>query len=130
MKSFSQILPPRRFCTLALLAALAVGGAGPAMAETGPVESFNRAFSESAQKSATEACLKNGKESAKGKVSDELVAEYCDCSVKASLQAISAADAVKSYLAGQMSVELKAKLQELALACAKETFPPRSATSQ
>ena len=130
MKSFSQILPPRRFCTLALLAALAGIGAGPAMAEPGPVESFNRAFSASAEKSAHEACLKKGKESAKGKLSDEVVANYCDCSVKASLQAISAADAVKSYLAGQISVELKAKLQELALTCARETFPPRGASSQ
>jgi hypothetical protein len=130
MKSFFQLFSPRCFCPLTLLAVLAGAGTGSAVAQSSPVESFNRAFWVSAEKSANEACLKSGKESSKGKLSDEMIAKYCDCTVKASLQAISTTEALKNYLAGQMSPDLKAKLQERALTCARETFPPRGASSQ
>lgn len=121
-----QVTLPRCIRALALLAPLAGVAAGSAMAQPGPADAFNRAFWDSARTSATEACLKSGKEAAKGRLSDELVAKYCDCTVKASMQGISTVEAMKNYLAGQMSPELKAKLQERAQACAKETFPPRS----
>lgn len=126
MKPFFQIALPRCIPALALLIPLAGAATGSAMAQPGPADSFNRAFWDSARKSATEACLKSGKESAKGRLSDELIAQYCDCTIKASMQTISSVEVMKNYLAGQMSPELKAKLQERAQACAKETFPPRT----
>src|SRR5947207_15825091 len=115
MKSFFQMFSPLSFCPLVLLAVLAGVGTGSAVAQSSPAESFNRAFWVSAEKSANEACLKSGKESSKGKLSDEMIAKYCDCTVKASFKAISTTETLQNYFAGQMSPDLKAKLQERAL---------------
>jgi hypothetical protein len=130
MKSFFQIFSPRSFYPMALLAVLAGVGTGTAVAQSSPGESFNRAFWASVERSANEACLKSGKESSKGKLPDEMIAKYCDCTIKASFSAISTTEALKAYLAGQMSPDLKAKLQERALTCARETFPSRGASTR
>lgn len=130
MTFFFRILSPRYFYMLALVAALAGLGAGSASAQRNSADSFNREFWDSAEKSANAACLKNGKQSSKGKVADEAIVRYCDCTIKASFQAITTVEALKSYFAGQMSPEFKAKLQESARACAREAFPPSGASAQ
>jgi len=113
-----------------LVATLTGLGTGFVSAQPNAADSFNREFWNSAEKSANAACLKNGKESSKGRLSDETIAKYCDCTIKASFQSITTVEALKNYFAGQMSPEFKAKLQESARACARDALPPHNISSQ
>src|SRR5262245_62821570 len=105
-----------------LSAVLTLTGAPLATAQAGsaaPRSSFESSF----RSNLTKDCIQDAKQSAAGRVREELLVNFCECSVNGTLKELTAIDYLKLFVAGKMPPAVDAKLDKVMEACWRENKP-------
>ena len=106
-----------RHATL-MLVALLLTGVLPAAAQPGK-SSFETSF----RTNFTKDCVQSAKESAAGRIREELLVKFCECSVNGTLKELTIVDLLKIGLASKMPPAVDAKMDKVMEACWRENLP-------
>ena len=114
-------------CAIAMTAVLTLTGALLATAQAGsagPRSSFETSF----RSNFTKDCVQEAKESAAGRIREELLVNFCECSLNGTLKELTTIDLLKLFLAGKMPSAVDAKLDKVLEACWRENLPDTPAS--
>jgi len=101
--------------TTLMLIALLLTGVLPASAQAGK-SSFEASF----RSNFTKDCVQDAKKAAAGLVREELLVNFCECSVNGTFKELTIIDLLKIARAGKMPSAVDAKMDKVMEACAQE----------
>jgi hypothetical protein len=115
---------------IVLSALLALTGVPPAAAQAGKTAppSFRSSFEKSFLAGFSKECLQSVKEASAGRIREESLVSFCDCSVNGTFKELTTTDLLKLFLAGKIPDAADAKMDKVMEACWNEHVYDKSAS--
>src|SRR5262245_36932296 len=109
-------------CAIVMTAVLTLTGVPLATAQAGNAGPRS-SFETSVRSSFTKDCVEGAKESAAGRIREELLVKFCECSVNGAIKELTIVDLLKIGLASKMPPAVDAKIDKVMEACWREHLP-------